>query len=111
MSEFLTRTLTVFMCKKLGHGSNYGGKPATLAERSKLPVNVVSQFQPRYFTAFPAHLHWQSWVEETLRKKGYLTSLLGRKRYFFGRRNDPATLREAIAYDPNPPLPTSSTKP
>jgi DNA polymerase I-like protein with 3'-5' exonuclease and polymerase domains len=31
---------------------------------------------------------------------GHLVSLTGRKRWFFGRRNDPATLREAIAYDP-----------
>lgn len=93
-----------FMCKKLGHGSNYGGKPQTLAEQAKLPTSVVVQFQPRYFQAFPAHLHWQAWVEETLRKKGCLTSLMGRKRYFFGRRNDPATLREAIAYDPQSSL-------
>jgi DNA polymerase I len=93
-----------FMCKKLGHGSNYGGKPNTLAEQSKLPIDVVAQFQPRYFTAFPAHLLWQNWVEETLRKTGCLTSLLGRKRYFFGRRNDPSTLREAIAYDPQSSL-------
>lgn len=93
-----------FMCKKLGHGSNYGGKPKTLAEQAKLPVSVVEQFQPRYFRAFPAHLRWQAEVEKTLRSKGCLTSLLGRKRYFFGRRNDPATLREAIAYDPQSSL-------
>ncbi len=89
-----------FMCKKLGHGSNYGGKPATLAAQSKLPVNVVSDFQPKYFTAFPAHLLWQDHVETQLRRFGNLTSLTGRRRWFFGRRNDPATLREAIAYDP-----------
>jgi DNA polymerase-1 len=93
-----------FMCKKLGHGSNYGGKPATLAEQSRLDVDLVQQFQPRYFDAFPAHLLWQNWVEETLRKRGHLVSLLGRRRHFFGRRNDPATLREAIAYDPQSSL-------
>lgn len=93
-----------FMCKKLGHGSNYGGKPNTLAEQAKLPIDVVVQFQPRYFQAFPAHLMWQNWVSETLQKTGNLTSLLGRKRWFFGRRNDPKTLREAIAYDPQSSL-------
>jgi DNA polymerase-1 len=93
-----------FMCKKLGHGSNYGGKPQTLADQAKIPVNVVSDFQPKYFRAFPAHLLWQDWVDTQLRKHGYLISLLGRKRYFFGRRNDPATLREAIAYDPQSSL-------
>lgn len=89
-----------FMCKKLGHGSNYGGKPDTLATQSKLPLGVVQEFQPKYFKAFPAHLAWQEWVDNELRRRGHLVSLTGRKRWFFGRRNDPSTLREAIAYDP-----------
>jgi DNA polymerase-1 len=93
-----------FMCKKLGHGSNYGGKPNTLAEQAKVELGVVKTFQPAYFSAFPAHLLWQDHVDNTLRKQGYLISLLGRKRWFFGRRNDPSTLREAIAYDPQSSL-------
>ena len=92
------------MCKKLGHGSNYGGKPATLASQSRVDLDLVQQFQPRYFAAFPAHQQWQSHVEETLHRKGHLISLLGRKRWFFGRRTEPATLREAIAYDPQSSL-------
>ncbi len=93
-----------FMCKKLGHGSNYGGKPNTLAEQSKVELDLVRQFQPKYFSAFPAHQRWQAHVDETLRKKGYLISLMNRKRWFFGRRSDPSTLREAIAYDPQSSL-------
>ena len=93
-----------FMCKKLGHGSNYGGQPDTLAEQSKLPINVVADFQPKYFRAFPAHKQWQEWTREELRKVGYLISLMGRKRYFFGRRTDPDVIREAIAYDPQSSL-------
>ena len=93
-----------FMCKKLGHGSNYGGKPQTLSEQAKVELDLVQQFQPKYFAAFPAHQRWQNWVDETLRKQGHLISLLGRKRYFFKRRNDPKTLREAIAYDPQSSL-------
>lgn len=89
-----------FMCKKLGHGSNYGGKAATLSAQAKLPITVVEDFQPKYFRAFPAHLQWQAYVDSTLRRTGTLISLTGRKRQFWGRRNDEATLREAIAYDP-----------
>ncbi|MGI0084037.1 MAG: DNA polymerase [Nitrososphaerales archaeon] len=89
-----------FMCKKLGHGSNYGGQPGTLAVEAKVPLRLVQQFQPLYFEAFPAHKRWQAWVEEQIRAKGYLVSLMGRKRYFFKRRNDPKTIREAIAFDP-----------
>jgi DNA polymerase I len=93
-----------FMCKKLGHGSNYGGQPQTLSEQAKLDISIVRDFQPKYFAAFPAHQRWQAHVDESLRRSGYLISLLGRKRWFFGRRNDPATLREAIAYDPQSSL-------
>lgn len=89
-----------FMCKKLGHGSNYGGKAQTLSDQAKLPLQVVLDFQPKYFRAFPAHLRWQAWVDRELRSKGILTTLTGRKRHFFGRRNSDDTLREAIAYDP-----------
>lgn len=89
-----------FMCKKLGHGSNYGGEPATLAGQAKLPEPIVQRFQPTYFGAFPAHLQWHAQVASQLRSSGFLITLTGRKRIFMGRRNDPATLREAIAYDP-----------
>lgn len=89
-----------FMCKKIGHGTNYGGKPRTLSAQAKIDVSVIEQFQPKYFTAFPAHLRWHGAVERQLRDFGYLISLMGRKRWFFGRRTDADTLREAIAYDP-----------
>ncbi len=89
-----------FMCKKIGHGTNYGGKPRTLASQAKVEVNLIEEFQPKYFRAFPAHLRWHAWVEGQLWKHGFLVSLTGRKRWFFGRRNDDSTLREAIAYDP-----------
>jgi len=89
-----------FMCKKLGHGSNYGGRPDTLATQTRLPVSVVESFQPGYFRAFPAHKLWHDWVDRTIRKTGQLTSLTGRRRYFFGRRNSDDVFREAVAYDP-----------
>lgn len=89
-----------FMCKKLGHGSNYGGEPATLAGQAKLPEPIVQRFQPVYFGAFPSHLEWHGDVSRRLRNDGFLITLTGRKRLFMGRRNDPSTLREAIAYDP-----------
>jgi DNA polymerase I len=95
-----------FMCKKLGHGSNYGGKPATLAAQTKLPIEVVKDFQPKYFTAFPAHRKWHEAVDTQLRRHGYIVSLMQRKRYFFGRRNSEDTYREALAYDPQEGLAT-----
>lgn len=89
-----------FMCKKIGHGTNYAGRPRTLAGQAKVELHLVEEFQPKYFKAFSAHLRWHAAVERQLREFGYLVSLTGRKRWFFGRRNDDSTLREAIAYDP-----------
>jgi DNA polymerase I-like protein with 3'-5' exonuclease and polymerase domains len=89
-----------FMCKKIGHGTNYGGQSRTLAQQAKVDVELIQEFQPIYFRAFPAHLRWHAYVEKTLLEEGTIISLTGRKRQFWGRRNDPATLREAIAYDP-----------
>lgn len=87
-----------FMCKKIGHGTNYGGKPRTLAQQAKVELGLIEDFQPRYFAAFPAHQRWHEWTAERLRLDGYIISLTGRKRWFFGRRTDDSTLREAIAY-------------
>ncbi len=89
-----------FMCKKIGHGSNYGGRPATLASQAKVDKSLIEEFQPKYFRAFPAHLRWHANVARRLYEDGYLINLTGRKRWFFGRRNDDATVRAAIAYDP-----------
>lgn len=90
-----------FMCKKLGHGSNYGGRPEALAEQTKLDTSIIEPFQSRYFMAFPAHRRWHEWVDRELRTRGYLDTVDGlRRRYFFGRRTDPDIYREALAYNP-----------
>ncbi len=93
-----------FMCKKLGHGSNYGGKPQTLAQEAQVEVELVKAFQPAYFSAFPSHQLWHEWVRDTIRQCGQLTSLCGRRRYFHSRRTDDKTIREALAYDPQSSL-------
>ena len=89
-----------YMAKRLGHGSNYMGQPATMAFHSKMPVQVIKDFQGAYFTKFGAIRKWHQWVEEELRMKGQLTTMLGMRRWFFGRRNDQDTLREAVAFEP-----------
>jgi len=89
-----------FMCKKIGHGTNYDGKPPTIAQQAKVDIELIQEFQPIYFRAFPAHLRWHAYVEGEIHKTGMLISLMGRKRQFWGRRTDPEVRREAIAYDP-----------
>lgn len=86
--------------KNTGHGSNYAGTPQTLSDMYKIPVTSVAEFQRAYFKAFPAHQQWHHWVRQTIRKEGFLDTLTGRRRWFFGRRDADDTIREAIAYSP-----------
>jgi len=93
-----------FMCKKLGHGTNYGGRPPTMSTQTKTEMPIIVDFQNKYFKAFPAHQMWHQWVEQQIRAYSKLVSLMQRRRYFFGRRESDDTIREAIAYDPQSSL-------
>lgn len=88
------------MAKRLGHGSNYRGGAVTMAKHLKIQKDVVERFQSQYFDAFPCLLGWHRAVSDKLHHSASLTTLLGRTRAFFGRTWDDATLREAIAYEP-----------
>lgn len=86
--------------KVLGHGTNFLGTPRTMAKHTKFPANLVSQFQSQYFGAFPAIPLYHDFVRSSIRDYASLTTLFGRRRFFFGRHNDDATIREATAYSP-----------
>ncbi len=86
--------------KTLGHGSNYYGKPYTMSQQSHIPQGLVKDFQDAYFTAFPGIPKWHNWVRSKLIRDGFITSFMGRQRWFLGRRWEEETLRAAIAYEP-----------
>lgn len=98
------------LAKKLGHGTNYYGLPPTMARHTKVDRPLIEDFQRNYFKAYPAigafdkhdqnTDHWHNRVRHQLRDVGTITTLLGRRRAFFGRWNDDETLRAAIAYEP-----------
>lgn len=88
------------LAKKLGHGTNYYGTPRTMAKHTKVQTGIITEFQYRYFEAFPAIKLWHQHVRDQLTSVSYLTTLFGRRRSFFGRAYEDETLREAIAYDP-----------
>lgn len=87
-------------CKRLGHGSNYLGQPATMAAHTKIGLNLVREFQASYFAAFPCVPEWHKWVDTEVNAFGRITTLFGRRRWVLGRRDAPATLRELVAYAP-----------
>lgn len=86
--------------KRLGHGTNYFGKPPNMARQTHIDQQLVANFQVKYFEAFNGIQEWHKWTRAKLNKDGWITSLSGRRRWFFGRRWDEETLRAAIAYDP-----------
>lgn len=86
--------------KRLGHGTNYWGTAFGIAQAVGVPVELVQDFQRRYFKAFPAISRWHKWVADFIRTHHYLETPLGRRRYFFGRVWDDSTIREAIAFVP-----------
>lgn len=86
------------LSKKLGHGSNYDGKPRTMAIHAKLETRVAEEFQRNYFAAFPCIPAMHKDTAAQLRETASITTILSRQRYFFGRANDDKTLRDAIAY-------------
>ena len=88
------------MAKVLGHGTNYRGSPNTMSQHTKIEAGVIREFQRLYFGAFPGIPEWHKWVAKELETQGVLTNLMGRRRWFFGRRNEDDIVREAIAYDP-----------
>jgi DNA polymerase-1 len=90
--------------KRLSHGSNYYGKPFTMANHTQIPVDIVKRFQEHYFDNFPAIPRFHRWVATEIQTKGFLTNVFGRRRDFFDRTSSDETLRSAIAF-----LPQSAT--
>jgi DNA polymerase-1 len=86
--------------KRLGHASNYHGQPPQISREVRIPVGLVTEFQHNYFREFPAIARWHDYVRTKLLRDGWLTSLMGRPRWFFGRRWENETVNAAIAYDP-----------
>lgn len=86
--------------KTLGHGTSYCGKPPQMSKHSHIEVKLIEHYQKVFFEAFPEIAKWHRWVVEQVQTKGEIVTMLGRARRFFGRPNDDATIREAVAYEP-----------
>lgn len=80
--------------------SNYTGKPVHMAKQSHIDLGLVQHYQQVYFESFPEIPRWHRHVTIQVQTKGEITTLFGRTRQFFGRPSDDATIREAIAFEP-----------
>lgn len=86
------------MCKVLGHGTNYMGSPYEMSKHTKIEQSIIKDFQALYFGTFPAIPEFHSWVKKEILENGHLITPFGRKRWFFGRRDDKDTLKQAVAH-------------
>ncbi len=84
--------------KRIGHGTNYMGQPPELSKQTRVPVGLVTEYQRRYFTAFPCIDLMHKWVSQTLQRERYLVNSFGRRRDFFGHPTSNDTLKGAVAY-------------
>lgn len=98
--EFTYRDIS----KRGGHLSNYMGTAWTAAKHLKCPLEVMEDFQHRYCrgptAAFSCISKWWQWTAQEIQTKHLLVTPFGRERHFFGWTSDDATLREAIAFQP-----------
>ena len=80
--------------------TNYYGQAASNAKKLHVTIDTMKKFQFGYFKEYKGIPIWHTSTATTLQTKGVMTTHLGRRRYFMGRRYDDATLREAIAHEP-----------
>jgi DNA polymerase-1 len=86
------------MCKMLGHGTNYLGSPYEMSKQTKIDQSTVKEFQAIYALAFPAIPRLHEWVAKEILERGHLVTPFGRKRWFFGKRDERDTLKQAVAH-------------
>jgi DNA polymerase-1 len=86
------------MCKMLGHGTNYMGSAYEMSKQTKIDQATIKDFQALYARTFPAIPRLHEWVQRELLDRGHLVTPFGRKRWFFGRRDDKDTLKQAVAH-------------
>ena len=89
------------MAKRGGHLTNYMGTAWTASRSLKVPLPIMENFQNEYTgRAFPGFSKWWQSVAQVLQTERTFITPYGRSRQFFGRPDDDATLREAIAFVP-----------
>ena len=87
------------LAKRVSHLSNYKGKAAKISEACNVPLRQAIDAQIAYFRVFPEILAWHDAVNASLKSDGILTTPFGRKRRFYGRRDDDLW-RTAVAHEP-----------
>ena len=84
--------------KVMVHGTDYGGKPRTMAANTNTSVAETERFQRMWFTRHPWIQTWQRRIEHELNTRRYIFNQWGYRNFFFGRPEE--LLGEALAWIP-----------
>jgi DNA polymerase I-like protein with 3'-5' exonuclease and polymerase domains len=85
--------------KKLCHGTNYLGKPPTIAAQCGLLVNDVTRIQKWYFGMFPEIEQWQKRLIAQCTRTATVSNAFGYRRKWFDRIEG-NVLNEMVAWIP-----------
>ena len=92
--------------KVANHAGNYcSGPRVIMAEALKRGIDNIDFEMAKIIVAtrratIPGLTKWWSDVEATIRRTRSLETCIGRKRMFFGRFDDNAVIRDAVAFEP-----------
>ncbi len=88
------------IAKRNQHALNFGSSPYGLASRTHEPLAGAQEAYERYFTWAPKIKAYQQRIEAQVKETGVVTNPLGRRCQFFGRGDDPHTIRQALSFIP-----------
>jgi DNA polymerase I-like protein with 3'-5' exonuclease and polymerase domains len=89
--------------KAICHGTNYLGKPKTLAAKEGMLVHQVEKVQRFYFDICPEIQELHKEVEKQVRSLGYLENCWGARGWFLDK-NDPMLMNKAMAWVGSSPV-------
>jgi DNA polymerase-1 len=82
-------------CKMVNYGLAYGMSAFGLAQRLRIPRKEASQIIAHYFTQFPGIRNYMTETVESAKRRGYVETVTGRRRYLRDIRSANANVRSA----------------
>lgn len=92
--------------KLANHAGNYCAGPQVVQTAARkyaiegIDYQMAKKIIDTRRAAIPGLVKWWKDVEVTIRRTRTMTTCLGRRRLFFGRFDDNATIRDAVAFEP-----------
>ncbi len=82
------------VAKTVNFGIIYGMSPFGLARELGIPRHIAKEFIEKYFRRYPGVKRYMEEVVKEARKRGYVTTILGRRRYIPDLHSKARTVRE-----------------